>query len=72
MFCQLFNNCVVILCLLGRSSIDCLFNKICKEAVSPEYGVVDSLKALIMHETFIKPYSEEYILAMILIIKLNF
>jgi hypothetical protein len=51
----------------GRSPIACLFNKINKESVSPECGVVDSLKALIMHEHFIKPYSEQHILASLLI-----
>jgi len=34
----------------GRLPIDCLFNKIYNEAVSPECGVVCSLKALKMHE----------------------
>ena len=50
-----------------HSPIDCLFNKIYKEAVSPECGVVDSLMALITHQQFIKPYSEEHILASLLI-----
>ena len=51
----------------GLSPIDCVFNKIHKEAIPSECGIVDSLKALIMHEHFIKPYSEEHILASLLI-----
>ena len=51
----------------GHSPIDCLLNKIYKEKVSPESWVVGSLKTLVMYEHFIKSYSEEHILASLLI-----
>jgi hypothetical protein len=43
------------------SPIDCIFNKYYLPADAP-CGITDSLKVLLQHEHFIKPYSEEHLL----------
>ena len=47
--------------------MNCVFNPSPREVVKSKCGIVDSLKNLIMTENFIKPYSEEHILATLLV-----
>ena len=49
----------------GLSPINCIFNK-CSIPSHPENGIVDSIKALLMHENFIKPYTEQHVLCSLL------
>ena len=51
----------------GLSPINCVFNQIIKCNVSTESGIVDSLKGLLMSEHFLKPYSDEHVLASLLL-----
>ena len=45
-----------------------LFNKpVARKMCHPQDGVVDSLSYLVMQENFIKPYSEEHVLATLLL-----
>jgi hypothetical protein len=48
------------------SPVSCAFNK-CKPVSDPESGVVDSLRQLLCHTNFIKPYSEQHVLANLLL-----
>jgi len=50
----------------GLSPIRCLFNDYKMSAFSNNCGIVDSIRALIMHENFIKPYSEQHVLTSLL------
>ena len=55
---------------LGRSPTRCAFGPPSAHRVgdrSSPSGISDSLRAMIMHSNFIKPYSEEHILATLLI-----
>ena len=47
--------------------INCVFNPSPREVVKSKCGIVDSLTNLSMTEIFIKPYSEEHILATLLV-----
>lgn len=51
----------------GLSPVLCCFNrlKVCNDLA--QSGTVDSLKHLLMHENFIKPYSEEHIISALLL-----
>ena len=52
---------------LGLSPLQTVFNRPSKVPYNQtETGLVDSLKYLVMHENFIKPYSDEYILTKLL------
>jgi hypothetical protein len=51
----------------GLSPINCVFNQITKCNVSTESGIVHSLKGLLMSEHFFKPYSDEHVLASLLL-----
>ena len=58
---------VDILLNSGLSPIKCAFSKSgYVTPIVPESGVVDSLKCMVMHEHFIKPYSEQHVLACLL------
>jgi len=50
-----------------QSPIKCAFNKtsLCNSII-PEDGVVDSLRYLLYHENFMKPYGNEHVLATLL------
>ena len=51
----------------GLSPLNCAFNgNAMKRVRSVESGVTDSLRNLIMHEHFIKPYSEQHLLTSLL------
>ena len=55
---------------MGYSPVKCAFNKqqfTRRETDNINDGIVDSLKFLIRHENFIKPYSEEHVLATLLV-----
>ena len=55
---------------MGYSPVKCAFNKqqfARRETDNINDGIVDSLKFLIRHENFIKPYSEEHVLATLLV-----
>ena len=55
---------------IGYSPVKCAFNKqqfTRRETDNINDGIVDSLKFLIRHENFIKPYSEEHVLATLLV-----
>ena len=47
----------------GRSPIDVIFNEQHFRCPSYENGVIDSLRYLLHHENFVKPWSSEYLLA---------
>jgi hypothetical protein len=51
----------------GLSPTELLFNKPNLLTNSHDSGVVDSLRYLVMHEQFLKPYSDEYIIASLLV-----
>ena len=52
---------------LCQSPVYCAFNRICVDNRSKqEDGVVDSLRFLLCHENYIKPYSSEHVLATLL------
>ena len=51
----------------GLSPTRCAYNKVRKVYnCDSDSGVVDSIRGLLMHENFIKPYSEEHVLATLL------
>ena len=50
---------------LGMSPVKCIFNK-CHSPIKANCGVVDTLRTLLMHEHFVKPYSEQHILSVLL------
>ena len=50
----------------GLSPTKCAFFKGCRHSHQQNCGVVDSLRVLFMHQNFIKPYSEEHVLAALL------
>ena len=47
----------------GRSPIDVIFNEQHFRCPSYENGVIDSLRYLLHHENFVKPWSSKYLLA---------
>ncbi len=49
----------------GLSPTGCIFKKHCVSS-KPKCGIVDSLRNVLMHEHFIKPYSEEHLFASLL------
>ena len=49
----------------GLSPIDCIFNKQYLPP-KPPCGIVDSLQMLLMHNHFLKPYSDEHVLSSLL------
>jgi hypothetical protein len=56
---------------MGLNPVKCAFNKLntCYDGapyVHNTDGIVDSLKCLLQHEHFIKPYSDEYTLVKLL------
>ena len=51
----------------GLSPTYCAFNNIRKQTWCNSSGIVDSLRSLIMHTNFIKPYSEQHVLSSLLI-----
>ena len=51
---------------LGLSPIDCAFNKYRPCHTMCHDGVVDSLRQLIYHENYAKPWSDEYVLSVLL------
>ena len=51
---------------MGLSPISCAFQEYKKPVFIQGCGIVDSIKHLVMHENFIKPYSEEFILSSLL------
>ena len=52
----------------GSSPVALIFNKpVARKMCHPQDGVVDSLSYLVMQENFIKPYSEEHVLATLLL-----
>ena len=50
----------------GLSPISCIFYDYTKSSFISDCGLTDSLRRLIMHEHFIKLYSEEHFLATLL------
>ena len=51
---------------LGLSPVRSAFVRYKRPSSSQNCGIVDSLRTLIMHEHFIKPYSEQHILTSLL------
>ena len=52
----------------GGSPVDLIFNKPCNNSQRlPQDGEVDNIVYLVMQENFIKPYSEEHVLATLLL-----
>ena len=51
---------------LGLSPVACAFNKYIPYANTSRDGVVDSLSQLILSDNFIKPWSYEYTLSVLL------
>lgn len=49
----------------GLSPTNCMFNKYMKPS-QPDCGIVDSIRSLVMHENFIKPYTEQHVLCSLL------
>ena len=55
--------------LLQFSPVKCAFNfNQTVEKAQTESGVVDTLRSLLMHEHFIKPYFEEHVMTALLLI----
>jgi hypothetical protein len=50
----------------GLSPTQSAFNVYKRSSVKQKCGIVDSLQGLLMHENFIKPYSEEHVLTSLL------
>ena len=50
------------------SPVKCLFRRVIPNVIEEAHhdGVVESLRFLILHENFIKPYSSEHIIASLL------
>ena len=59
------NGCLPTTCFFFVAPC-CAFVKYKKPTFVRECGVTDSLRTLLMHENFIKPYSEEQTLASLL------
>ena len=51
---------------MGLSPTVCIFRSYRKPKSDDDDGIVDSLRALIRHENFLKPYSEEHVLTSLL------
>jgi len=50
----------------GISPTHCAFNHFKKPVFTKDCGVIDSIRALVMHTNFIKPYSEQHVLTTLL------
>ena len=48
------------------SPVECAFTRMSTDSSQQSCGVTDSLKILLMHQNFLKPYSDEHIMAMLL------
>ena len=51
----------------GLSPTRCAFNKHVSDKYQEQCGEIDSLRLLITHENFVKAYSEEHVLACMLL-----
>ena len=52
--------------MAGCSPTSAIFTKPSQPHITSQSGVTDSLRYLLMHENFIKPYSDEHILSVLL------
>ena len=52
--------------MYGISPTQCAFTHFKKPGFTKDCGVIDSIRALVMHTNFIKPYSEQHVLTTLL------